>query len=161
MICCSTNQKIVIDNRYKISKAPKWETDFLSTDSGSGMIIQFIKDKNVFRPRNIQLSLWPYPLDTVTTERKFYDVIQPLPSGGLADETYIDYQIKNRPIKFSIVVDSTYQTSNQIFPGTYYLTINAYGVSPNYLKDFTVKQNYWSVIKLRIYEEPVNWYELY
>ena len=37
---CSTNQKIVIDNRYKITKVPKWKTEFVPADSANQLIIK-------------------------------------------------------------------------------------------------------------------------
>jgi hypothetical protein len=155
---CSTNQKIVIDNRYKITKAPKWKTEFASADSGSGLIIQLNKDKKALLPDKIELLLWVYPLDTIITEQNFYNVIQPMPGGGIADERYIDYKINNDPVLIPIKVDSTNRFYISIQPDTFYLSINSFYVTPNYLKDIIVKQGYWSIITLLMYEPPVNLY---
>lgn len=155
---CSTNQKIVIDNRYKITQAPKWETDFIPADSESGIIVELNKDNNSFLPDKIELSFWAYPLDTIITEQKFYKVRQPMPEGGIADETYINYKINNDTIFISLKVDSTNSFSIPIKPDTFYISINSYYVTPNYLKDIIVKQGHWSIIKLRMYEPPFRLY---
>lgn len=155
---CSTNQKIVIDNRYKITKAPKWKTEFVPTDSGSGLIIQLNKDKKALLPNKIELLLWDYPLDTIITEQNFYNVRQPMPAGGIADKRYIEYKIINDPVLIPIKVDSTNRFYISIQPDTFYISINSFHVTPNYLKDIIVKQGYWSIIKLMMYEPPVNLY---
>jgi len=78
-----------------------------------------------------------------------------MPSGGIADVTYIDYKIKNDTIKFYTKVDSTNQISKEIHPNTYLLLINSYGFSPMYLRDIIVKQGYWSIVKVSMYEPPI------
>ena len=137
---CSTNQKIIVDNRYKITKAPKWKDEYVSADSGSGLIIQLNKDKNALLPHKIELSFWNYPLDTIITEEEFYNVRQPMPRGSFADEKIIDYKINNHPILIPIKVDSTNRFYISLQPDTFYLSINSFHVAPNYLKDIIVKK---------------------
>jgi len=159
LLGCSTNKKIIRDSRTRIIKADKWEMNFLQKDSGSGIIFDFIRDKSVIRKsKGINMLLWAYPLDTISIVKRVYDELQPMPSGGFADVTYIDYKIKNDTIKISAVVDSTNQIFKEIIPNTYLLLINSYGFSPMYLRDIIVRQGYWSIIKVSMYEPPINYY---
>jgi len=159
IIGCSTNQKIVWDSRPQIIQAPTWEANLLPKDSGSGIIFQFIRDKSVIGiSKHINVLLWAYPLDTVTVVKTVYDELQPMPSGGFADVTYIDYKIKNDTIKISAKVDSTNQISEELPSNTYLLLITSYGFSPMYLRDIKIKQGYWSIIEVSMYKPPLYLY---
>ena len=159
LLGCSTNKKIIRDSRTQIIKADRWESKYLQKNSGSGIIFEFIRDKSVIgKSKGINMLLWAYPLDTVIVVKKVCDEIQPMPSGGIADVTYIDYKVKNDTIKIYTKVDSTNLISKEIHPNTYLLLINSYGFSPMYLRDIIVKQGYWSIVKVSMYEPQINIY---
>jgi hypothetical protein len=156
IIGCSSNEKILKDSRPQITKAAEWELNFVPKDSGSGIIFQFIRDKNIIGvSKHINMLLWAYPLDTVVVEKKVYDEIQPMPSGGIADVTYIYYKVKNDTIKISSIIDSTNQITKDVLPNKYLLLINSYGYSPMYLRDIRVVDGYWSIIKISMYEPGI------
>jgi len=154
IIRCSINKEITYDSRYLIAKAPSWQTNFLSSDSGSGIHFIFnIIDKTPNKPTGVKFTMWKYPLDTVTIKKIANDQIQPMPDGGIADVTSIYYAIKNNPIDFYINLDSTDQVKKELSPGTYLLKyrIALSDIPEKWIKNIEVKEGFWSILKLDVH----------
>jgi len=160
LIGCSTNEKILMDSRYKISNSSEWKINFSLKESGSGIIFKFIKDKYVKEtPKYVNMFLWSYPLDTVTIVKEVFNEPRPMAPNDFEDITYINYKIKNDTIKISSVVDSTNQIVKEIQPNKYLLLIQSLGFSQFYLKDIRVVEGYWSIVEIKMHLQPLELYQ--
>lgn len=97
---------------------------------------------------SINLSLWAYPLDTITIKETVYDRLQPMPSGGIADVTTIYYKIENSAIQINAMVDSADQINREVLPSKYLLLIH--GRHPMFIRDIEVIQGHWSIVKIQM-----------
>jgi len=159
---CSTNEKIVVDNRREINNAIKWDPEFIPNDTSSGIKLEFVppiihSGKNYFAVWSASnwtplsytyITLWAYPIDTIVHIRKDYNCPQPMPSGRMADYTNINYEIKNNPIKMRSNVEPDKATFIRIPAGTYLMQWEVAGYVTRWIKDLSIKPNYWSITKI-------------
>lgn len=169
---CSSNRKVIRDNRYLITNASKWFPEYIYNDSCSGFKLEFTppepklneppKDGGVVGKSMIvstasmgkhdidfvNITLWKYPLDTVLHIETHEDEILPWPENR-ADLTSIYYEIKNEPIKISSMVDSGKALFFKVPTGTYLMECRPdFDYVVRWMKNITVVPNCWSVVKV-------------
>jgi hypothetical protein len=173
MLGCSSNEKVTHDNRREITRATKWNPEFIFNDTCSGIKLEFIptSSKQVEVPEgeglvgktylisiapsgkhkveDVSIKCWAYPIDTVVQIQTHEDYRFSLPSYDIVDLTEINYEIKNTPITQSLKVDSGKALYFNIPSGTYLMVCKP-GIDyvGRWIKDVIIIPNCWSVVKL-------------